>query len=784
MKRFFWLCLVLMTIALPSQAVLKERDMSRTLAVLRSELEKYQIQQNARSASEAQRNTEMRKRTIATLESSDQTALMLYSQKMDYIFDLTYACNAATQQYNEYQRTRMPFDKIIIQLRQDTTNYSGLVQSLSHMPMMLLSAKAATDRDVCLTLATSILNDKREQLESLHEDQQNYEMVSTKLKSLNDYANKRYTMIRQDIFKNGGDSYFKVLANLPQYLHNSKDAVNSKYAMNYKVHSDWSGFMVLGLFMFVLFYGLLSVVANVVCIRYLMPKRFRTDGFMKKRTCIILASTVVTFAVVVGIIRTFATQHDFFLMASELLMQYAWLAGVILVSLLVRLNSSQIKSGFRAYSPIMAMGFIVIAFRIILIPNELVNLIFPAILLIFTYWQMSVIHRHGKNIPHSDKFYTAISQAVLVLSVVVSWVGYTLLSVQLLIWWIMLLTCIQTLTCTYDLLKMYEKKHIPADADIRRTWFYDFVSKTLVPVAGTYSVMISLYWAAQVFDLTEWCRFFFFNDFVAVKDTIYISVIRLSIVVSLWFLANYIMYVFRAFLILHFSKVKRDNGAGAIVIGKNLSYILVWGLYLIITMKVLQMGNSWILVITGGLSTGVGFALKDTLENLFYGLSLMAGRVHIGDFIECDGVRGKVSNINYQSTMVETLDGCEMAFLNSQLFSKNFKNLTRNHEYELVKIPVGVAYGSNIDQVRKFIIDAVSTLKCFNKEKGLTVTFSNFGDNSVDLILIAWVPVRKEAVAVSEIREAIYNTLNAHKVEIPFPQRDIYVHNISDELKI
>jgi small-conductance mechanosensitive channel len=764
----------------PADAVLKERNLKSTLAVLRTELENTKMELMRHESERSQRNKEMRQHTMETLENSDQTALMLYSQKMDYVFDLAYACNQATLQYNEYQKKRMPFDKIISQLLQDTTNYHGLIESLRHMPIMLLDKDAATDRDVCLTLANSIQKEKCDELVSLNEDRSNYEMVSERLKSLNDYANKRYTMIRLNIFKNGGDNYFAVLANLSQYYSNSKQAINSKYATNFKVHSDWSGLMVLGLFMFVLFYGLLSVFLNVLCIRFLMPKRLRTEDFLAKRTCIILASTVITFAVVIGVIRSFISNHDFFLMASDLLMQYSWLAGVILISLLVRLSSKQIKSGFRIYSPILVMGFIVIAFRIVLIPNEFVNLIFPPILLVFAIWQGNVIHRHGNKIPRSDVFYTWISLAMLITSVCVSWVGYTLLSVQLLIWWIMLLTCIQTITCVKDLLTVYEHKHIPEDSSIRRTWFLDFINKAVVPISCTFSVIISFYWAAQVFDLTEWCHYFFFNDFVAVPGTIYFSVIRLCFVVSLWFFFNYLMYLFRSFLILHFSNVKKTNGAGAIVIGKNLSYFLIWGLYLIITMKILQMGNSWILVITGGLSTGVGFALKDTLENLFYGLSLMAGRVHIGDFIECDGVRGKVSNINYQSTMVETLDGCEMAFLNSQLFSKNFKNLTRNHEYVLAQISVGVAYGSNIEDVRNYIVEAVSKLKCYNKEKGLNVMFGNFGDNSVDLNLVVWLPVKKELVAKSMIKEAIYNVLNEHHIEIPFPQRDIYVHKMDN----
>ena len=83
----------------------------------------------------------------------------------------------------------------------------------------------------------------------------------------------------------------------------------------------------------------------------------------------------------------------------------------------------------------------------------------------------------------------------------------------------------------------------------------------------------------------------------------------------------------------------------------------MWFLYVVISMLCLNISTSGILVAMGGLSTGIGFAMKDTLENLFYGVSLMTGRLHIGDIIECDGVRGQVVDISYQSTMIEALDG-------------------------------------------------------------------------------------------------------------------------------
>ena len=126
--------------------------------------------------------------------------------------------------------------------------------------------------------------------------------------------------------------------------------------------------------------------------------------------------------------------HNFFLMASRLLIEYSWLLCAIFISLLIRLNGDQVKSGFRIYSPIMLMSFIVITFRIIFIPNNLVQLIFPPILLVFTLWQWNVITRHHTNIPRSDIFYSWVSLVIMVVSTFAAWYGYTLLSVQVLIW--------------------------------------------------------------------------------------------------------------------------------------------------------------------------------------------------------------------------------------------------------------------------------------------------------------------------------------------------------------
>ena len=144
-----------------------------------------------------------------------------------------------------------------------------------------------------------------------------------------------------------------------------------------------------------------------------------------------------------------------------------------------------------------------------------------------------------------------------------------------------------------------------------------------------------------------------------------------------------------------------------------------------------------------------------------------------------DGVRGKVNNINYQSTLVETIDGSVIAFLNSQLFTKNFKNMTRNHGYEMAKITVGVAYGSKIDQVREMIIERISQLDCYDPKKGIQVLFQNFGESSVDLLVVVWVRVKSQVADIALIKENIYSVLNENGIEIPFPQTDIHIHTVN-----
>ena len=774
MKRRIVTLLLTVVTALSAHAVLKEKDLNQTLQILRTELTNNYRELVQQKEHNKRQSEQVREQLIETMQRSNQNSLMLYSQKQEYVFDLTYACHEATELYQQFHRQQLPFKTFLHKAEGEIARYDSLIGSLQSMPADMLSHRAATDRNVCLALATNIRNALEKNRAALVDFIHYYDLTEQHLSRQNDYAQKRYNDIQTSIFSNGGDNYITIIKNWSRQWDKMVRTVKKKYQPT--ENSQWDSRWIFGLLISTILYAIIASLLNFMVIRFVVPKRLRTEEFMKKRTCITLATTTITFAIILGVTLAL-TKQNFFIMASNLLVEYAWLLGVILISLLLRVKGDQIKSAFRIYTPLLAVGFLVIAFRIILIPNELVNMLFPPVLLVCALWQWNVIGRHNQNIPRSDMFYTYISLLVFIASVVCSWIGYTLLAVQILIWWIMQLTCILTITCVTQYIKLYGLKHRYADKPITQTWAYNLLHQVLLPVLGVASIMISIYWAADVFNLSDLCWRIFNTKFIDIKN-LKLSIMSLAMAVSLWFLFSYINRTVLKFMRLHYEIKDPSTAASREVMGKNVVQVIVWGAWFLITMGMLGISMEWLMVVTGGLSTGIGFASKDIIENIYYGISLMTGRIKVGDWIQVDGTMGKVTSISYTSTVVESLYGEVITFQNSQLFSKNYKNLTRNHGYVLQVVPYGVAYGSNLQQVITLVDAAVNQLhhRWMDPEKQVKSVVGELGDSSINFKMFVWADAVKKSYVVSDVLRTIYDTLNQNGIEIPFPQQDVHLH--------
>ncbi len=808
-KSFIVNIIFLLLVALPSHAVLKERTLGGSLAMLRIELTNYHNKLEKQSGAQKDQQQQVMKQLLTTVNRSQQNSIMLYSQKSGSVFNLTYACHEATEQYKSFKKTVGPFREYVDEANTEIARFDSLIADLSSMYTTSLSEKEKTDRNVCLTLAVNIrrtLNNNKEQNQQYI---QIYKQTEARLKSLNDYANKRYTEIQTSIFSNNGENVLSMLSNLKNEVKETSQTMAEKYKPTNKFRSDWDSRIILILLAIIVFYALIAAGVAYLLIGFVVTRLVRKNkatfllnwlsgadsseeakaDFHAKRVCIILAATVITFAAVLGIVKATINQN-FLSMASGLLVEYAWLMAVILLSLLIRLDGKQILHGLRIYTPIMAMCFIVIFFRIVLIPNNLSNLVMPVLLLVFTGWQWFALRKNFRDLPATDTFYAWVSFSVFLASDVASMIGYSLLAVEILIWWTMQLTCILTITCVSDLLKQYgsnpKRDYFNDDTPVSRTWFFRFIYTAALPILGTFSVLISIYWAADVFNLSD-TTLSLFNRSLINTDKFTFSIFRAVQASAFFFMAKYIDHV--SLHTLHYQltlreerkakEEKRMPSMQAVMsrttMWRNVIQVIVWGAWLLVTLTIFHIDNSWIVAISAGLSTGIGFAMKDILENLYYGISLMAGRIKVGDYISIDGTKGTVSNISYTSTTLEALDGSVIAYQNSQLFSKNYKNLTRNHGNVLSIIPVGVAYGSKVPEVKAAIDTAVKKLNKANYIKYLKTVFSGFGDNSIDFKILAWVDSRKQTYAEGDIMEAVYNALNDKNIEIPYPQRDIHI---------
>lgn len=808
-KAYILVLFLSLIVVLPTHAVLKERNIGGTLAMLRIELTHYHNKLEKQSGAQREQREQVMQQLIATMNNSQQNAIMLYSQKSGNVFDLTYACHEATEQYKGFKETVGPFRTYVEEVNTEIARYDSLITDLSSMYVNALTPKENIDRNVCLTLAVNIrrtLNYNKQQSQQYINI---YHHTEARLKSLNDYANKRYAEIQASIFTNNGENFLTMLRNFKHELKETGETVIEKYKPTKNFHSDWDSRIIILLLALILFYGIIAAALSYLFIGFIVTRLMKKnktdfilhllfgseggnkakDNFRAKRFCIILAATVITFAAVVGMVKA-TIEQNFLSMASGLLVEYAWLMAVVLLSLLIRLDGKQIRHGLSIYMPIMVMCFIVIFFRIVLIPNILTDLVMPPLLLIFTVWQWIALRRNIKLLPASDTFYAWVSFIVFLASDVASMVGYTLLSVEFLIWWTMQLTCILTIACASDLLKQYgnnsKRKFFDEDTPVSRTWFFRLIYTAVLPILGTVSILISIYWAADVFNLSD-TSLSLFNRPLVNTDKFAFSIMRAVQAAALFFIAKYINHV--SLHTLHYQLTLREERkaeeekrkpsaqtvASHTAIWRNLIQVVIWGAWLLITLTIFHIDNSWIVAISAGLSTGIGFAMKDILENLYYGISLMAGRIKVGDYISIDGTKGTVRNISYTSTTVEALDGSVIAYQNSQLFSKNYKNLTRNHGNVLSIIPVGVSYGSKVPEVKQIIDEAVVKLNKAGYIKYIKSVLAGFGDNSIDFKILAWVDSRKQTYAEGDIMEAVYNAFNDKQIEIPFPQRDIHI---------
>ncbi len=214
---------------------------------------------------------------------------------------------------------------------------------------------------------------------------------------------------------------------------------------------------------------------------------------------------------------------------------------------------------------------------------------------------------------------------------------------------------------------------------------------------------------------------------------------------------------------------------------------------ILISLSAIGVSFTSLALIFGGLSIGIGFGLQNIASNLISGFILIFERpIKIGDLVEIMDVNifGRVSTINLRSTVIVSLDEKEIIVPNSQLITEPVHNLTHANNLFRLKIEVGVSYDSDVDLVKKVLLDAADEHLGVIKEpipntSNVTapfVRFVSFGESSLDFHLLVWIPDSFQRFDVaSDLHFMIWHKFKEHNITIAFPQLDVHFDPKEDE---
>jgi len=217
----------------------------------------------------------------------------------------------------------------------------------------------------------------------------------------------------------------------------------------------------------------------------------------------------------------------------------------------------------------------------------------------------------------------------------------------------------------------------------------------------------------------------------------------------------------------------------------TITVYLFWMIGILAALHAFGLNTTYLAVAFGALGIGLGFGLQNIFNNFVSGIILLFERpIQVGDAIEVSGTWATVTKINVRSTVVQTYDNASLIIPNSDLISQQVTNWSFKDLRLRRKISVGVAYGSDIELVRKTLLEIADKTPKVLKYPKPDVLFSDFGDSALIFTLRVWTDIDNMFIAETDIRFEINRLFKERKIEIAFPQRDLHIRSYPEGTKL
>jgi potassium-dependent mechanosensitive channel len=258
-----------------------------------------------------------------------------------------------------------------------------------------------------------------------------------------------------------------------------------------------------------------------------------------------------------------------------------------------------------------------------------------------------------------------------------------------------------------------------------------------------------------------------------------LSLVQLFLLIALlvavfWFSSRTKRFLFNRFLVK--SGLDRSLQYAIAQIVSNL--VLVIGIFIVLENTGIHLGA--LTVFAGAVGVGVGFGLQNIASNFISGLVILAERpITIGDRVEVSGIVGQVQQIRARSTVILTNDNIAMIVPNTKFIDSPVTNWTYGDPRVRFRVPIGVAYGSDVKKVSEALIAAGRSNPHVLEHPAPSVFLKEFGDSSINFELVVWSSEMSHRPSrfKSDLNFAIEEKLREAGIEIPFPQRDLHIRS-------
>lgn len=208
----------------------------------------------------------------------------------------------------------------------------------------------------------------------------------------------------------------------------------------------------------------------------------------------------------------------------------------------------------------------------------------------------------------------------------------------------------------------------------------------------------------------------------------------------------------------------------------NVVRVLLYGVVLLAALNTLGVQMTSVIALLGTIGLAVALALKDSLNNVASGISLLILRpFKVGDFVEIGSTNGAVKEINFFHTLMNTSDNRRVAVPNAKVLSDTIVNYSTNPERRIDMV-FGIGYGSDLKQAKALFLQLIAEDERILKEPEPVVAVSELADSSVNFVVRPWVATDNYWPVRFDFIEKVKLTFDQAGIEIPFPQRDMHIY--------